>query len=332
MKYARWYPSQVTLPNNSIFIFSGWDRNETKYPQPAAINNTTTAMQPFLDRKDEYPNLPANADLAGFLKAGGDQDFLNSRVKHVVPEVYDAATDTTIALENSPMFHNGWYPNGIVVQTGPGRNDWQVAVLDGEIVGKVPGNHTPDSTVQDRQFNKMWMLDVQGALKDPSRDTPPAGVLTSQEVPRFWRYVDDSAASHTAFTGNASIIELNKRGKVVSHKLTHFGGQELPDYITYPEGTPSSQGGPGGPSRRSDKVEEIEFAGLSKKLKPGQSQVMPEWKIVGKMYQPGRQNYATPLPDGTIVLLGGNGGTLPASKRGACTCSTTIRQWAGRSI
>jgi hypothetical protein len=36
MKYARWYPTQVTLPSNQIFVFSGWDRNETKYPQPAA--------------------------------------------------------------------------------------------------------------------------------------------------------------------------------------------------------------------------------------------------------------------------------------------------------
>jgi hypothetical protein len=187
------------------------------------------------------------------------------------------------------------------VQTGPGRNDWSVAVLDGEIVGKVPGNHTPAASVQDRQFNKMWMLDVQAAMKDPQRDVPPPNVLTSEEAPKFWKFVSASSASHTAFTGNASIIELDKRGNVVSHKLTHFGGQELPD--------PSQTNG--GPTFRSDKVEEIEFAPLSKKPKRGESVQMPQWKIVGKMYQPGRQNYATPLPDGTIVLLGGNGGTLP---------------------
>ncbi len=50
---------------------------------------------------------------------------------------------------------------------------------------------------------------------------------------------------------------------------------------------------------------------------------MPSWKVLGdattwgfandpcRMYQRGRQNYAVPLPDGTVVLLGGNGGTLP---------------------
>jgi hypothetical protein len=58
-------------------------------------------------------------------------------------------------------------------------------------------------------------------------------------------------------------------------------------------------------------VEEIDFAPLFTKPKRGQQQVMPQWKTVGKMYQPGRQNYATPLPDGKILLLGGNGGTLP---------------------
>ena len=37
----------------------------------------------------------------------------------------------------------------------------------------------------------------------------------------------------------------------------------------------------------------------------------PAWKVLApKLYQPGRQNYATPLPDGTTVLLGGNGGNL----------------------
>lgn len=310
MKYARWYPSQVTLPTNQIFIFSGWDRDETNYPQPAVINNTSTAMGPFLARPTEYPDVPANADLAGFMKGGGDTDFLNSRVKHVVPEIYDAATDTCFALENSPLFHNGWYPNGIVVQTGPGRDDWKIAVMDGEILGKVPsvevngvpvGAHKPATTVVDRNFNKTWILDVQGAFKDPARDTPPANVLTSQEPPAYWKFVAASSASHTAFTGNASIIELDKKGSVLSHKLTHFGGQELPDPLQTN----------GGPSLRSDKVEEIDFGSLSKKLRRGERPVMPQWKIVGKMYQPGRQNYATPLPDGTIVLLGGNGGTLP---------------------
>ena len=299
MKYARWYPSQVTLPTNQIFIFSGWDRDERFYPQPANSNSSTLAMKGFLDRAVDYPNLPANADLAGNLKSGGDADFLNSRVKQSVPEVYDAKTDSFIALENSPLFHSGWYPNGAVVQTGPGRADWKVVMQDGELLGNVAaadpltgGPHKPAGSVTDRQFRKLWMLDVQGAMKDPSVNTPPANHLTSTETPKYFTFVDDATSSHTAFTGNANIVKLDKTGKVLSHKLTHFGGQNAT-------------------SGNSAIVEEIDFAPLFAKPKPGQTQTMPQWKTVGKMYQPGRQNYATPLPDGKILLLGGNGGSLP---------------------
>ena len=309
MKYARWYPTQVTLPTNQILVYSGWDRDERNYPQPAtASDRSTLAMLPFLANAQDYPTLPANADLAGHLKSGGDGNFLNSRVKQCVPEVYDAKTDSFIALENSPLFHSGWYPNGCVVQTGPGRTDWKVVVNDGELLGNIPaadpatgGPHKPAGTVQDRDLRKMWMLDVQGAMKDPSVATPPPNHLTSTEVPKFWTYVDEAPNSHTAFSGNANIVQIDKTGKVLSHKLTHFGG-ELPD-------DPNQANG--GPNRRSDMVSEIEFAPLFTKPKKGQTQVMPKWKVVGKMYQPGRQNYATPLPDGKILLLGGNGGTLP---------------------
>ena len=38
MKYARWYPTQVTLPTNQILIYSGWDRDERFYPQPATAD------------------------------------------------------------------------------------------------------------------------------------------------------------------------------------------------------------------------------------------------------------------------------------------------------
>jgi hypothetical protein len=327
MKYARWYPTQISLPNNQIIVYSGWDRDERFYPQPAANSDRSTqALLPFIALAGDYPNLPTNADLAGHLKSGGDANFLNSRVKQCVPEVYDAKTDSFIALENSPLFHSGWYPNGCVVQAGPGRNDWKVVMNDGELLGNIPaadpatgGPHKPLPTsvnnqpvpngVQDRDLRKMWMLDVQGAMKDKLVDQPPVpapGHLTSTIPPKYLTFVDEASNSHTAFSGNANIVELDKLGRVISHKLTHFGG-ELPrpknEDGTYPLPIPGTQ--------RSDKVEEIDFAPLFKKPKRGQVQVMPEWKVVGKMYQPGRQNYATPLPDGKILLLGGNGGTLP---------------------
>jgi hypothetical protein len=87
-------------------------------------------------------------------------------------------------------------------------------------------------------------------------------------------------------------MKLDKLGNIKYHRLTHFGGQR-----------------PAGGN--SDDIEQINFEGLSKKVTkkdptPGEA---PAWKVLTpKLYQPGRQNYATPLPDGTTVLLGGNGG------------------------
>ena len=50
----------------------------------------------------------------------------------VVPEVYDPKSDRNIALENARMAFP-LYPQLEVVQTGPGRDDWSVCTLNGEI-------------------------------------------------------------------------------------------------------------------------------------------------------------------------------------------------------
>jgi hypothetical protein len=382
MKYARWYPTQITLPGNQIFIYAGWDRDESFYPQPSSISSSTLAMQAFFDNAASY-TIPPNSDLAGFLKGGGDTDFLNSRVKQVVPEVYDAKTDTTIALENAPLFHNAWYPNGLVIQTGPGRNDWKVAVNDAELLGNVPsvlsttkfdpvtglglpvGAHKPAGSVSNRQFHNSWVLDIQAALKDPARATPPPDAINSK-TSKYWSYLSDAPSSHSEFTGNANIVELDKFGRVISHKLTHVGGQYPSSSSTLAADTaigvteittaapltskgpynfePATISGQVNPKTEvitiiaisgntatlaqpttkahvsgasvaifgtSKNVEEIDFASLSKVVKRGQVAVLPKWEVKGELYQPGRQNYCTPLPDGTVMILGGNGGTLP---------------------
>ncbi|HET6408749.1 MAG TPA: galactose oxidase early set domain-containing protein, partial [Chthoniobacteraceae bacterium] len=291
MRYARWYPGQITLPGNRIFIYSGWDRDESNYPEEPTANNptpSTLAMQPFIEAKaanpELYPDLPATAHLAGFMKGGGDNAFLNSRVKQPVPEVYDGTLDKMVALENARFFTGGWYPNSVLIQSGPNRDDWKVGVNDAAILEDVPGGVT-DSRA-DRTYHNMFLVDVQGALKDTDIDTP------SVREGKYVSLLAEAQNSHTAFTGSSNVMKLDKLGRVLSHKLTHFGGQLLTN-------------------GQSDAIEQIEFAGMSKKITkkdptPGPA---PEWKVLdAKLYQPGRQNYATPLPDGTTVLLGGNGG------------------------
>ncbi len=385
MKYARWYPGQITLPSNQIFVYAGWDRDEAFVPQdPATPAANTQALTPYMTAGT--PGLPANADLAGFLKNTGDANFLNSRVKQVVPEVYDAKTDTCIALENAPLFHNAWYPNGLVIQTGPGRNDWKVAVNDADYLGNVAsvnsptkvdangaplpiGAHKPANTVSNRDYHNTWVIDVQAALKDPARNTPPADVLTSK-TSKYWTKLADAPSSHSEFTGNANIMVIDKLGKVISHKLTHVGGQypvsssTVPDALaagvtTITTAAPLTVKGPynlenatvnnqtnvnnevvtvisisgntatlAQPTTKahaagvpltvfgtSKNVEEIDFASLSQPVRRGQTPVPPKWEVKGELYQPGRQNYCTPLPDGTVLILGGNGGTLPGIER-----------------
>lgn len=319
MKYARWYPTSIALPNNSIYIYAGWDRDEKFDPEvPTSVTASTTALKPYLDDPENPAYKTALADgvnnkgfkVAGNLRSSGDAAFLGSTYRQPVSEVYDAATDTTSALENARLLHFDWYPNGTVVQTGPGRNDWKVAVLDGEIYENVPGGYKPAGSndtfpadkggVQSRFFNKTWLIDVQGAMKDPRRNDPTASAKVSDtQAGKFVTYLDKSFSNHTPFSGNANIIELDKLGKVVSHKLTQFGGAVV-DRVT-------------GQSNLSKTAEQIDFANLSKRPSKKEPVIAsPKWKVLsGELYQPGRQNYATPTPDGNIIILGGNGGTLP---------------------
>ncbi len=185
MRYARWYPTQISLPGNKIFIYAGWDRDEKNPASNSATSATglynanTQAMTPFITAEDanpadqiyDDPPIPPTAWLAGNLKSGGDTAFGNSRVKIPVPEVYDGLTDTTIALENMRLFHGAWYPNGLVIQTGTGRDDWKVAANDGNWFPAMSGG--VNNATSDRTFHNSFIYDVQAALKDPNRNTPP---------------------------------------------------------------------------------------------------------------------------------------------------------------
>jgi hypothetical protein len=287
MRYARWYPGTVALPGTKAYIFAGWDRDEFEPPTNGAPSSTTTALTNFFNSTNF--NLPASWRLSGYLSSSGNNSFLNSKIVQPVPEIYDGNTDTTYALENARLFHSGWYPNSLVVQTGPGVNDWGVAVIDGDLFETVAAAGGEFASVQDRTFTKTWVVDVQGALADPDREKP------NLRAGKWLKYIDKSPSSHTPFSANANLIELDTKGRVISHKLYHFGGAS------------TSNG------QAVDTAEMIDFAPLSKTRVAGEPPIAPpKWvSLPGKLYQRARQNYATPLPDGKILILGGNGGTLP---------------------
>lgn len=289
MKYARWYPTVVALPGNKAYIFAGWDRDEFERQTNGAPSTTSTAIVSnyFRFNVQSNYNIPTNWLLSGNLSSGGNNAFLNTRIKQPVPEVYDGTTDTTYALENARLFHNDWYPNATLVQTGTGSNDWGVAVLDGELFEDVAEAGGEASGNSSRTFTKMWLVDVQGALNDPDRDK------SNVREGKFLKYVSRSQNSHTPFSGNANFLELDTNGLPVYHRLYHVGGAHTNTGAQVAD------------------AEMIDFANLAKPRVPGQPALpMPKWQVLpGKLYQRAIQNYATPLPDGNMCILGGNGGT-----------------------
>ena len=282
MRYARWYPGTVALPGNKAFIFSGWDRDESAVP-PLTTNYSSTSMAMANFFNNTNYTLPKNWRLSGYLPASGTP---GTKVVAPAPEIYDGNTDTTYTLENARTYHAEWYPNSLVVQTGPNKDDWAVVADAGDLYESVAEIGGETSARASSTFRKTFLIDVQGALADPNRDVP------NVRAGKWVKYVDTAANQHAPFSANASMIELDTQGKVVSHKLYHFGGSS-------PSGTTSN-------------AESIDFANLSKVRAPGAAPIeTPKWQTLpGKLYQRARQNYATPLPDGKILIMGGNGGIL----------------------
>src|SRR3989475_12131817 len=144
-KYARWYPSAIALPNDTVLVVGGFDQDNSVGPDPAR------AAKGRLNQSQT------------------DTAFTASRVNQVVPEVYDPKTDRNIALENARMAFP-LYPQLEVVETGPGRDDWKVCTFDGEMdygSEAIPGGAKFGIGGGTPNFKQgtTWCLDVLAALK-----------------------------------------------------------------------------------------------------------------------------------------------------------------------
>lgn len=262
MKYQRWYPSAVTLPDRRVLILSGTDQDSS----------------------------------VGRANAAATKYRLNT------PEVYDPVTDTTIALENARKVLS-MYPPAHVIQTGPGKDDWKVAVIgeaDHSVLGpemKFAGDPSDvDRGINIRSYDpwpysgKTYFLDVLAALNDPHRNLP---------AENHWAPAvkDDAAMAHESAAG-AHLVELDAKGHAISQKVVLFGGGcgERPDDFPCNGAT----------------VEMIDFQAPS-----------PTWKLQDSLIQPASQNNAVPLPNGKVLVIGGNRG------RGRCSADgvTPAANW-----
>jgi Galactose oxidase-like, Early set domain/Kelch motif len=281
-RYARWYPSAAPLPNGMVLVLGGFDQDGTVPPDPLRVEKGRN-------------NQPQS-----------DTAFTASRVNIVVPEVYDPVTDRNIALENARMAFP-LYPQMEVVQTGPGRHDWKVCTYDGEInYDAVTPELTPTSGYRNAQGQRQmggarfgvgggtpdfeagntWCLDVLAAMNDPAREIP---------AKNHWTLIDVGSEVRPYCCSTASLLEIDKDGKTVSHKWFMISGQDA-------SGT------------QTGTVEEIEFTDAN-----------PKWRIVGEIQQPLATTKVALLPDGSILIgQGVNRGpscVIPVSGGGTRPCT-----------
>jgi Domain of unknown function (DUF1929)/Kelch motif len=191
MKYARWYPTAIPLPNNMALIIGGFDQDASVGPDPLRVEKGQQNISQT------------------------DTEFTATRVNQVVPEVYDPETDRNIALENARMAFP-LYPQMEVVQTGPRRDDWKVCTFGGE------ENFGPEVVRGGARFfgpwtGKTWCLDVLAALEDPNRDVPGQ---------HHWELLDTASESRPYCCPTASLIEIDQSGQTTSHRWFIISGED----------------------------------------------------------------------------------------------------------
>ena len=224
MRYQRWYPTAVPLPDGRVLILSGSDQDTSVGPANVAL----------------------------------------TKVRQAVPEVYDPGTDTTIALENARKLFM-MYPRAYVVQTGPGKDDWKVAVT-GEVQPPLPTGEGLRPYDPFKYNGNTYFLDVLGALDDPDVDIP---------AENHWELVATAQVAHNDGAG-AALSTFDENGEAVSQRVVAFGGN----------------GGAG--SQAVATVEMIDFADTN-----------PSWVQQDNLLQPVTQSNAVVLPDGNVVIIGG---------------------------
>lgn len=134
MKYQRWYPTGVTLPDGRILILSGTDQDTSKGPGGASA----------------------------------------TKVRQAVPEVYDPHTDRTIALENARKLFNMYPRSFVTQtgpRKDDWKVCVAGGAVQPPLPGEPGGD---DINGYDPFFynGETYCLDVLAALADPNRDVP----------------------------------------------------------------------------------------------------------------------------------------------------------------
>lgn len=312
MKYQRWYPSGALLPDSTVLIVAGTDRNTSllRGNPPGGVCT------------EETRNTHVNCSL----------------VTQVAPEIYDPKTDSTIALENARKHHNT-FPRVYPVQTGKNAKDWKVAII-GEVSPNSLEKDASGKSILGRPLlsvargydpytytGKTYLLDVKAAKADSNRDIP---------AEKHYQFVDQAVNAHN-FGAGAQLWETDDKGHGVSQKVVLFGGD-----------CGGTNADPAPETCKQDLIETIDFQDSPPKYKQSNAKlylevnqnnttVLPDGKVLVsggatgrgpwnnsfhlQLYDPQTDTIETLvdrkiaghdhstvalLPDGTVALLGGN--------------------------
>jgi hypothetical protein len=184
MKYQRWYPTGVVLPDEKVLVLSGTDQDSSLGPP---VNR-----RPCASVTDNAPC---------------------SKVRQAVPEIYDPEADRTIALENAAKLHP-MYVRSYVIQTGRGRHKWKVATVGEVDPHFIPGLQTLGGYDPFYYTGNTYLLDVREAARDHDRD------VAAED---HWEFVASARIAHDSGAG-VQIWELDHSGWAKSQKVALFGG------------------------------------------------------------------------------------------------------------
>jgi hypothetical protein len=224
-----------------------------------------------------YPSAAVLPNGLVLILSGTDTDFTatgeNEERHTTTPEIYDPKTDTTIALENARKVLPN-YPLTYVVQTGPGLDDWKVAVTgemldaDGTAISPIPAGQVD---ALDQAVGRTYYLDVQAALAADDKDVPGEN---------HWELVDTALITHHQ-AGAAQLWELDDTGSATAQKVAAFGGN-------------NAVSGEGIADESFATVEMIDYQDAD-----------AQWERQDDLLLPVANNYAAVLPDGKVLIVGG---------------------------
>lgn len=292
MKYDRWYPTVITLPDGKVLIVGGHDQNEKVGPDPDT----------------------------------GDASFRATKIIQAVPEVYDPKTDTTIALENARKVFPE-YARAHVIQSGPEESDWKVCMIDGNPADPLEASPVPSETAKigydirhhGTNSGATFCLDVLSALADPNREVP---------AENHWELIDEAEIAHGS-GATADFLKVEDDGSTLYHKVIIFGGRDnngaaskVVEMINYSDLNPRWE--------RQDDLLKAAISNTATPLPNGQvliaggrgdSKVYEKLTFTYQMFNPddgrikelitttvprGEHSNALLMPDATVLIMGGN--------------------------